>query len=319
MIGKKSLKYLPGALFAIAVAASSMGGCAAAKDAANAGKGCDGLDVSASAQATVKAYADAAAKLNAKAVEVEGKFLAVCNAMNADLKLDTTKTTAAEACGILKARVDAAAMKGVTVTVSIEASCSADVHAQASCEGSCNASASCDVKAKCEPGKVVVECNGSCDAQCDVQAPSFDCTGTCEGTCTATAAVACTGQCEGTCDAPKFDGTCDVGARRCSPEPVAACARVNATARKRWVRCNGKCEGTCSAKASGHCEAACKGKLTGGNAPACAPARARPRLARCAPASATASARTCRGRRRARASATVCARPKLPAPVHRQP
>jgi len=128
------LEVLAGALFAVVVAASSMAAALQRKEAA---AGCNGLDVTASAQATVKAYADAAAKLKGKALEVEGKFLAVCNAMNADLMLDTSKTTAAEACAVLKTRVDAAAAKGVTVTVSIEASCSADVHAEASCEGDC--------------------------------------------------------------------------------------------------------------------------------------------------------------------------------------
>src|SRR5258708_27449644 len=98
MIRMKHLKYFPGALFAVVTAATAINGCAAAKDAQGAAQGCSGLDVKVSAQAAVKAFADAAATLQTKAAAVEAKFLDVCNKMNASLGLDTTQTTAKDAC-----------------------------------------------------------------------------------------------------------------------------------------------------------------------------------------------------------------------------
>src|SRR5713101_8112416 len=108
----KVLKYVQGAAVAVASVAMAINGCAAAKDLE---KGCDALDVTVSAQAAVRAFADAATNLQIRAEAVEAKFLAVCNAMNKDLHLDSSKTTAAEACGILKARIDQAGQAGVTV------------------------------------------------------------------------------------------------------------------------------------------------------------------------------------------------------------
>src|SRR5258708_2224731 len=195
MMRMKALKYVPGSLALVFATALGINGCSAAKDLENASKGCDGLDVTLQAQAVLKGYADAAAKLRTRALEVEAKFLAVCNAMNADLHLDTSKTTAAEACGVLKARIDQAAQAGGVVTMEISANCSVDVNAQASCDAACDAKANCDVMASCTGGQFVVACMGSCSGTCDVTAPSFDCTGTCEGTCTASAAVACSGSC----------------------------------------------------------------------------------------------------------------------------
>ena len=144
----KRLKYVPGVLFAVTIAATAINGCAAAKDAA---AGCDGLDVHSSAQVTVKSFSVAAIELENAAAAVEAKFLAVCNDMNKDLGIEA-KPTAKDACAALKARIDTAVQGGVTVQANIEFNCRADVTAQAKCQGECNASASCDVKAKCEPG-----------------------------------------------------------------------------------------------------------------------------------------------------------------------
>ena len=72
------------------------------------GDGCAALDVAIPAQAALAAYAVAANQLQARARSVEGKFLAVCNAINADLNLDTTRVSTTEACAVLRARVDAA-------------------------------------------------------------------------------------------------------------------------------------------------------------------------------------------------------------------
>src|SRR5688572_30549938 len=166
MIRTRFLKYVPGFLFIAASGITALNGCSDNPLDPGGGGGCSGLDVKSSAQLTVKSFSDAAVSLKAKALEVEAKYLAVCNKMNADLGLDTSKTTAADACGVLNARIKTAAAAGVTVTANIAFNCTADVRAQADCEGSCNASVSCDVEAKCEPGKLVVACMGMCSAQC---------------------------------------------------------------------------------------------------------------------------------------------------------
>src|ERR1700753_3960047 len=169
-------------------------GCNTAVDKNGTPVACEGLHATARAQATILAYGQACAKLQSKAAEVEAKWLGICNGVNGELGLDTSKTTAKDACAILNARVKQALNAGVTVKLDVQASCSADVKAQVDCEGKCQGSANCAGAAKCAPGKLVVECNGACDATCDVQAPSFACNGTCQGTCTASAAVQCSGQ-----------------------------------------------------------------------------------------------------------------------------
>ena len=261
MMRMKGLKYVPGALVLVTATAIGIPGCSAAADAA---KGCDGLDVTVGAQAAVKAFSQAAVNLELRAKDVEARFLAVCNKMNADLGLDTTKTTASEACSVLKARVDSAVAAGVTVSAQIVFNCTADVKVQADCEAQCNASLKCDVKAQCEPGKLVVACRGTCDASCEVQKPDFMCNGSCSGTCTATAAVQCLGTCEGSCTAPMWTGSCDVGCSAnfsgtCGGMCNGMCDGMNSTG-----TCNGKCVGTCSANATGSCSAQCMGKFKGG-------------------------------------------------------
>ncbi len=154
--------------------------CSAA-DLANASKGCDGLaSATAKADVTVKAFADAATALKARALEVEQQWYTICHAINLELGLDEKGgKTAAEVCAVTNKRVADALAKGVTITLEVGGSCQADLTIQANCEASCYASASCDIRAKCEPGKLVVECNGSCDATCDVRSPSFECSGKC--------------------------------------------------------------------------------------------------------------------------------------------
>src|SRR5437016_12431574 len=72
-------------------------GCSSNDGGGGAPASCNGLDTGVQAQATIKAYGEAAGRLQAKAAEVEGKWLAVCNAMNKDLGEDSSKTTAKEA------------------------------------------------------------------------------------------------------------------------------------------------------------------------------------------------------------------------------
>lgn len=252
---------------AIALAALTtlgLSACSTKDDGSGAPASCSGLDTTVKAQATLRAYAESVTSLRERALEVEAKFLSVCNAINADLGLDTSKTTAAEACDILKKRVDAAAKAGATVEVVIDFNCHADISAQASCDADCKIDAACDVEAKCTGGEVVVECNGKCDGQCDVSAPSVDCMGTCEGSCTADIQAKCMGECQGSCTAPQFDGTCDAGCTAgfegsCEGTCEGMCDGKNASG-----KCEGTCAGKCTGKATGHCEAKCEGNFSGG-------------------------------------------------------
>jgi hypothetical protein len=256
------LKFVPVSLLAVPLAATALHGCSAAQQAA---AGCDGLDVTTStAQASVLAFSQASADLDAAAARVQQKFLAVCNAMNTELNLPT-KTTAAEACQVLHDHVNAVAQAGATVTVTVVPNCHADLSVQASCEASCTATAKCDVTPiTCMGGDVVVACNGTCSAQCDVTAPDFQCMGTCEGSCTSDLAVSCQGVCQGHCDAPHFEGTCDAGCTamfdgKCEGMCNGMCDGTSSTA-----SCAGRCQGTCTGKATGSCMAACSGMFTGG-------------------------------------------------------
>src|SRR4051812_37568081 len=82
----------------LAVAVVPVAGCSSEDDGTGAPASCSGLDTKLRAQATLRVYAEAVTSLRSRALDVEAKFLAVCNDINADLGLDTSKTTAAEAC-----------------------------------------------------------------------------------------------------------------------------------------------------------------------------------------------------------------------------
>jgi hypothetical protein len=250
----------------VALAALTNGGCSAANTAGQLAQGCDGLDLTVKAQATVKAWVNAVAELDAAASKAEAAWLTVCNEMNADLGLDTSKTTASDACGVLEAHINTDVTNGVTISVTVDpGACEVDLNAQAKCEASCSASASCDVNANCTGGEVVVDCNGSCSGQCDVTAPSFVCMGTCKGECTASAGVSCSGECTGTCDAPTWSGYCDAGCTdvnfvgQCGGTCMGTCMGTTTNG-----VCSGTCMGACSAKATGMCHATCTGQFSGG-------------------------------------------------------
>jgi hypothetical protein len=246
------------------VAAIGAPACSSKDDGTGAPASCSGLDTSVRAQATVRAYAEAVTSLRERALDVEARFLSVCNDINGDLGLDTSKTTAAEACGILKKRVQDAAKNGVSVEVTIDFNCQADFKAQADCEAACQVDADCDIQAKCKGGEVVVECNGKCSGQCDVTAPSVDCHGSCQGSCSADIDARCMAECEGTCTAPKFDGTCDAGCTAGFEGSCQGTCKGQCDGKDASGECSGTCKGTCTGTASGHCEAECKGKFSGG-------------------------------------------------------
>ena len=267
MTKRKGFKFLSGAVLAgsVVLAAVTNGGCSAASGG-GLPTGCSGVDAAkGQAQASLKAWVDTVTALDTAATKVEADWLAVCNKINGDLMLDTSKTTAADACAVLNTYIKADLAAGVTINLVVSPpSCQADVSVQGSCEAQCNASASCDVKANCMGGEVVVSCQGTCSAQCDVTQPSFMCNGSCKGECSAMAAVQCMGECSGSCDAPMWTGTCDAGCSAtfsgtCGGMCMGMCDGKNSTG-----SCSGKCVGTCSAMASGSCAAKCSGMFTGG-------------------------------------------------------
>jgi len=116
-------------------------GCSAT-DGTGTPTSCTGLDGNVTAQANVKAFGQAAGALDKAAADVEHAWLTTCNAINADMGEDTSKTTAAEACGVVKARMNKA---GVSVRLDVKAECHADVSVQADCQAKCKLP-SCDIK-----------------------------------------------------------------------------------------------------------------------------------------------------------------------------
>jgi hypothetical protein len=237
----------------------SAAGCSAT-DGTGTPTACSGLDVNASAQATVKAYSQACVALNDRALEVERKWRDTCNAINAELGEDTSNTSAEKACAVLNARI--AKATGVTVNLEVKSECHADLSVQADCQASCKLP-DCDIQANCEAGKLVVECNGACSGACDVTAPSVACTGTCSGKCTADVAVQCSGSCTGDCSDLAWNGTCDAGCSanfsgKCGGTCMGTCDSKDSTG-----KCAGICKGTCSAQANGSCSAKCSGSFSG--------------------------------------------------------
>ena len=257
-LNHSTLKRAFSTVGAIGLLALVSGAGCSATDGTGTPTSCSGLDVNVSAQATLKAFGQASSALKDAALEVEADWLRTCNAINADLGADTSKTTAADACGVLNAYIKNA---NVTVSIVVKGECHADVSAQAKCQADCNLP-NCDIKAKCEPGKLSVECNGSCSGTCDVQAPSATCTGTCSGKCTADVAVACNGSCTGECSGT-WEGNCEAGCTAdfsgtCGGTCMGTCDGMNSTG-----SCAGECKGSCSASASGKCSAKCESKFSG--------------------------------------------------------
>jgi hypothetical protein len=258
-LNQSTLKRAFATVGAVGLLAMVSGAGCSATDGTGTPASCNGLDTTVSAQATVKAFGQAAGALRNAALDVEAQWLATCNAINRDLGEDATKTKAADACAIVNKRINDA---HATVTLDVKSECHADVSVQGDCEAKCKLP-SCDIKAKCEPGKLVVACNGSCSGECDVQAPSATCTGSCSGKCTADVAVTCAGSCTGDCSDLKWSGTCDAG---CSAEFSGTCGGTctgKCDGKDSSATCAGKCEGTCSAKASGSCSAKCTGEFSG--------------------------------------------------------
>jgi hypothetical protein len=272
MNNRNAVRYVSGlALSTMLGAVMVSNGCSAASGLQAGAQGCDGLDLHAEAQLSVHEWVLALQALDTATSGVEAKWLKVCNEINKDLKLDTSKTTASDACGVLKAYI-AAEKATLTIVLTVQPPvCEADLSVEADCQAQCTVAANCDVKASCQPGQLVVDCSGTCDAECDVTAPSFQCMGVCKGECTAGAAVMCQGECSGTCDAA-CNGTCDGknSTGMCQGTCVGTCGGMctGKCTVAAGAMCSGTCNGTCAFTApQAMCKGQCHGMCTGTASP----------------------------------------------------
>jgi hypothetical protein len=136
--------------------------------AGNAGDPCSRLDISWLAQATVKAYAEAAAALRSKLGDIEARVFHTCDAMNTALALRRPRNTY-EACGTFRARVNEARYQGAEIALQISASCTVDSAAGGRCEDKCQlescTSAECLESAPCRDAcGAVAEAGVACTA-----------------------------------------------------------------------------------------------------------------------------------------------------------
>ena len=202
-------------------------------------------NASISGVASVDAFFGAVVTFSQAAIDVSAGIDAELRAIAVSLGLDPA-SGAAEIKAAIQGKIKGAVSGGLKVTY---AAPQCAVSAQATVE----ATAKCDVTV--DPGKVEVECKGSCEADASVSA---SCDAEAEVKCVAQfAAIACDGMCEGTCSADggvACEGTCN-GA--CAGE----CSVKNANGDCAG-RCEGMCEGTCELKAAAKCEGNCEGSCT---------------------------------------------------------
>ena len=246
----------PGALVALAAATSP--GCSA-KDAV--GGNCE-------IQATIDSVGAAATKLNATAASVKASLITACAAIAGETApAAPTDDDVTTICGHASAAINAALVGGVALSV-VPGECHVNASAQLDCEASCQVDASCQggtIEARCTPGELSVECNGSCEGTltCEASAgASVACEGTCSAECTGTCSGVCNGTCSGTCSATAADGTTCAG--QCDGTCTGSCSAT----------CNGTCSGSCeyTATATATCDSTirCKGTCTGtASAPEC--------------------------------------------------
>ncbi|MBI5532896.1 MAG: hypothetical protein HY898_09290 [Deltaproteobacteria bacterium] len=155
-----------------------------------------------------EALSEAAAALKESSAAIRTMWAAYCNAMNADLSLDTSHTDDAGACGVLGARINSAMAAGVSISMSVSgATCQGqDTVLEAQCQGACAGQLACD-QASCEAGKSATACqtDGGCLSYCTgmlacdptgVLVPACHALGSAKMTCTATPVVNVVGDAE---------------------------------------------------------------------------------------------------------------------------
>jgi hypothetical protein len=272
-------KYAAWPILSAALLSPLLIDCGAVKDLQQAASGCDELDQGpeATAQldvdANVKAFVLASAELKAVAknikTDVKAACVDICKRLNVadtwsaigddDASISNAQGTGAcDKAGaeidVIMREVKATANFALLVTAPI---CTVDTQVQAACESTCHVDAVCkpgeiDVVTRCEPAKLSVQCQGTCNVNAVCEGTAEVST-QCEGTCDAT----CQGSCAGTCMSEA--GT-----------PMDA------------ATCNGKCTGTCKGTCTGECHvtaqagiscgasASCRGGCTGSfTAPKC--------------------------------------------------
>ncbi|HWA75183.1 MAG TPA: hypothetical protein VG937_22755 [Polyangiaceae bacterium] len=221
-----AVKALPAGALALSVGLAAVG-CSDASKLSD----CD-------LQAKIDALGTASADLATVAGSMKAKLVVACSKIaGTTAPASPTDDDVTTACNAASAKIDANLTAAATITV-VPGKCEVAAQAQLNCEASCQVDASCkggDITARCEPGKLSVECSGSCEGSLSCEASanaSVECEGACNGTCSGTCEGTCNGTCTGTCSVKNADGSC-AGS------------------------CTGTCEGTCSASCKGSCKGSC--------------------------------------------------------------
>ena len=132
-------------------------------------------------KASVDAVVTSADQLVAVAADMRGKLYVACSniaGMDGAKASDATDEKVQTACDAAKAKLDATITGSVSLTY-VPGKCEVDAQAQLDCEAKCKSDVMCtepSIEARCEGGKVSVECSGECTG-----------TVTCEGSATVAA------------------------------------------------------------------------------------------------------------------------------------
>jgi hypothetical protein len=208
------------------------------------------FEADARANATIRAFVQAAGDFARVAGEAEAAVGSACQSMGNDLGLTAqqmaprgNQSGVAAACDAVATRIDAILAQGAQASLKAEVAppeCTANANVEASCKGQCSAELDPGyIKAHCQPGQLYGRCEGSCSGSC-----SGACNGKCQGQCAGStnADGTCNGQCSGRCEGAcsgDCKGSCSVEFQ----EPKCAVAM-------KAPRADARCEGNCKADAS---------------------------------------------------------------------
>lgn len=192
------------------------------------------------ANATIKAFVQAAGDLGRLAAKAEADVNGACSRMGADLGLsgaqmgETTESKCAAVVGKMDAILKAGANASIKASYTPPA-CNVSAEARASCSGECSGKVDPgSIVANCEPGKLSGTCEGTCGGTCDGV-----CRGDCSGQCAAKDAQGkCAGQCKGTCTG-KCEATCHA---KCTGTWKAPHCDVKVNAPSAEVKCDASCK-----------------------------------------------------------------------------
>lgn len=194
----------------------------------------------AKANASIRAFVQAAGDLDRLAAKVEADVSGACERMGRDLDIPAAQMgmSTESKCAAVAAKIDAILKAGASVSMKAnvtppECKVSADAYAQ--CSGQCSAQVDPgSVVANCEPAKLSGICEGTCGGTCDGV-----CRGDCSGECSAKdASGKCAGKCSGTCSG-KCEATCHA---KCTGTWKAPHCDVKVNAPKAEADCNASCK-----------------------------------------------------------------------------